>query len=131
MHLANLKLTPERRRRWTGFAVALTVTFTVCDAQQISLSPSAADLLSLASHVSVRTILPEQKAPPVLSPLRITLQTNASRKQGSVPVRAFDGSKCFRYSLVAPPSWLNNLSSQAYSGKRTRDPPLMDPPIFC
>ncbi len=70
VHLANPRVTKERMRRWTGFAVALTVTFAVCDAQQIGLSPSDGSLLSLKTLTSLRMVRPEQKAPPVIAPLR-------------------------------------------------------------
>jgi hypothetical protein len=131
VHLANPRVTKERMRRWTGFAVALTVTIAVCDAQQIGLSPSDGSLLSLKTLTSLRMVRPEQKAPPVIAPLRFSNQAFASRKQAAGTFRYFDGSKCFRYALISPGAWSNALCSQVNSDKRTRDPPRMDPPFFC
>jgi hypothetical protein len=111
--------------------VALTVTLTVCDAQQIGLSPSEGSLLSLKNMASWRTMLPEQKTPPAIASLRVSNQALVSRKPATGTLRYFDGSKCFRYALISPGAWWNSLCSQTSSGKRTRDPPRMDPPIFC
>ena len=108
--------------------MALIVTFTVCDAQQIGLSPSDASLLQ-KNLAAVRTVRPEQKTPPVLAPLRVSNQAFASRKQASGTPRYFDGSKCFRYALIPPGGWLNTLCSQPNSGESTRGPPRMDPPF--
>jgi hypothetical protein len=130
VHLANLRVTEERRRKWTGFAVALVVTFTVCDAQQIGLSPSGG--ISLPTLVAtVRTVLPEQKTPPVLVPMRLFNEAFASRKQASTTPRPFDGSRGFRYAWIQPDCWLNAPGSQPNSGQITRGPPRMDPPISC
>jgi hypothetical protein len=131
VHLANPRVTNERRRRWTGLAVALTVTFTVCDAQQTGLSPSDDFLLPIKNLASSRMMRPEQKAPPILAPLRISNQAFASRKQASGPARSFDESKCFRYALIAPACWLNTLCPQPNSGESTRGPPRRGPPLFC
>jgi hypothetical protein len=109
----------------------LTVTFTVCDAQQISLSPSDGLLLLNPTLALLRTVRPEQKAPPVLAPLRLTYQTFANRKQVSSTSRTFDRSAGFRYALVMPDAWLKVLCPQPNSGESTRGPPRMGPPIFC
>ena len=114
-----------------GFAVSLTVTFTVCDAQQIALSPSGAPLSPTENLATLRTVRPEQKTPPVLAPLRVSDQSLASRKQIVGTPRYFDSSKCYRYSLIPARCWLKSLSSQLNSGQTTRGPPLMDPPHFC
>ena len=111
--------------------VALTVTFTVCDAQQIGLSPSDGSSLAIKYLASWRTVRPVQKAPPILAPLRVTSQSFASRKQATGTPRYFDVSKCFRYALVSPACGLKGLSSQQKSGETTRGPPRMDPPISC
>ncbi len=111
--------------------MALTVTFTVCDAQQIGLSPSDGCLLSGTSVASMPMMRPEQKAPPILASLRISNQAFASRKQTSGTPRSFDGSRCFRYALISPECWLQTLCPQPNSGESTRGPPRMDPPIFC
>jgi len=112
-------------------AVALTVTFTVCDAQQIGLSPSDGSLLLKPTLALLRTVRPEQKTPPVLAPLRLTYQSFASRKQASNLPRALSRSTGFRYTLILADSWFKPLCPQPNSGETTRGPPRMDPPIFC
>jgi hypothetical protein len=129
--MATPRVTKDRRRTWTGLAVALTVTFTVCDAQQIHLSPSEGFLLPIKNLVSLQMMRTEQKAPPILAPFRISNQIFASRKPAPGTPRHFDDSKCFRYALILPDCWLNPLCSQPNSGESTRGPPRMDPPIFC
>ena len=132
VHLANPRVTKECWRRWTGFAVALTVTFTACDARQIGLSPSDPSFLPPIKSVAFFQIVrPEQKAPPVLAPMRISDQVLVSRKQASGAPRSFDGLKYFRYVLISPSYWLNVLCPQPNSGESTRGPPRMDPPTFC
>jgi hypothetical protein len=110
--------------------VALTVTFTVCDAQQIGLSTSGGLLLSPLKLANVRTALPEQKTPPVLAPLSNSSQSYASRKQLAGTPCVF-GANCFRYALSAPFSWLSALGSPLNSAQTTRGPPRMDPPLSC
>jgi len=109
--------------------MALIVTFTVCDAQQIGLSPSDASLLQ-KNLAAVRTVRPEQKTPPVLAPLRVSNQAFASRKQVAGAPCHFDGSKCFRYALIPSYCWLLILCPQPNSGESTRGPPRGAPPIF-
>ena len=104
-------------------AVALTVTFTVCDAQQIGLSPSEAFSFPGKTLAAWRTMRPEQKTPPVLAPMRISNQAYASRKQSPGSPSAFGDMKCFRYALIAPTCWLNPLCPQPNSGESTRGPP--------
>jgi hypothetical protein len=111
-------------------AVALTVTFTVCDAQQIGLSPSDGFLFPIRNLASLRMMRPEQKAPPILAPLRISNQSFATRKPPLGTPDCFDGSKCFRFALVSPDGWLNTLCSQPKSGESTRGPPPAGP-SFC
>jgi hypothetical protein len=111
--------------------VALTVTFTVCDAQQVGFSPSGSFVSPLKNLAFLRTVRPDQKTPPVLAPLTISTQTFVSRKQGSGTPRYFDGSKCFRYALISSSAWLLTLCSQSNTGGNTRGPPFMDPPILC
>jgi len=130
VHLVIPKVTEERRRRWIGFAVALTVTLTVCDAQQVAL-PSGASLLSRVNIAALQTMLPEQKAPPAILNLSVFNQAYASRKLANGPFRYFDGSKCCRYALIPASDWRNSICSQADSFKKTRDPPRMDPPFSC
>jgi hypothetical protein len=129
VHLANLRVTTDRMRRWTGFAVALTVTFTVCDAQQIGFSPSGGLVFPTKTLAYLRTVLPEQKAPPTLAPLRLTNESLVSRKQPSGTVPATDVSRCFRYALVSL-GQLDPLCPQINSEQNTRGPPRMDPPTL-
>jgi hypothetical protein len=111
--------------------VALTVTFTVCDAQQIGLSPSGSFLLPNKNPASWQMMRPEQKAPLVLVSLRVSNQALANRKQATATFRYYDKSQGFRYALILPGCPLNTLCSQPNSGERTRGPPRMDPPLFC
>jgi hypothetical protein len=127
VHLANLRVTKERRRKWTGLAVALTVTLTVCDARQIGLSPSDGLSLPNKNLISSRMVRPDQKAPPELGLLPNFNRALASRKQAAGAFRSFDGSQCFRYALISPYCWLNALCPQPNSGESTRGPPRMDP----
>jgi len=76
-------------------------------------------------------MLPEQKTPTIILPLRVSDHTFVSRRLANGPFRYFDGSKCFRYALISPADWRNSLCAQADSFKKTRDPPRMDPPFFC
>jgi hypothetical protein len=112
-------------------AVALTVTFTACDARQIDLSPSDGFLLPINNLACLRMMRPEQKAPPALAPMRISNQAFASRKQAPGPFRYFDDPKCFGDALISPGCWLNTLCPQPNSGESTRGPPRRDPLIFC
>jgi hypothetical protein len=111
--------------------MALTVTFTVCDAQQVRLSSPEDFLLPIKNFVSLRMMRTEQKAPLILAPFRISNEIFASRKQGAGTPRNFGGLKNFRYALLLPDCWLNPLCPQPNSGESTRGPPRMDPPIFC
>jgi len=110
--------------------VALTVTFTVCDAQQIGLSPSGS-LFSGGSHPTVsRTVRPEQKTTLTLAPFRATGESVASRKPSTETARPFD-ARAPQYGLALPGRALELLSSQSKAGETTRGPPLMDPPRSC
>jgi len=131
VHLANPRAIKDRRRKWTGLAVALTVTFTVCDAQQIGLSPADGFLLPSNYLASSRMMRPEQKAPAVLAPLLISNQAYASRKQAPGAPRSFGDTKCFRYALITPACWLSALCLRFNSCESPRAPPRMDPPVFC
>jgi hypothetical protein len=129
VHWANLRVTKECRRKWTGLAVALTVTFTVCDARQIGLSPSGGIPLPIQNGASLQMMRPEQKAPPLFAPLRVSNQAFASRKQASGTLRHFDGAKCFQYGLISPACRLNTLCPQPNSGESTRGPPRRGPQL--
>jgi hypothetical protein len=76
-------------------------------------------------------VRPEQKAPPMLSPLRLSDQTYGSRKQAPGTPRSYDGSKYFRYALSLPFVSMVALCPQPKSGETTRGPPRMDPPLLC
>jgi hypothetical protein len=129
VHLANPRVTKERRRRWTGFAVALTVTFTVCDAQQIGLSPSGGFLLPIKKLALLSPVRPEQKTPPILTPLRLCNEAFVSRKQLSGTPSAFDGSRGFRFALIPAESGFKPLCPQPNSGESSRGPPRRAPVI--
>ena len=110
--------------------MALTVTFTVCDAQQIGSSSSHFLSWAKVNFAAARTMLPEQKAPTLLAPLAISQQTFATRRAQESTTGEHSPSDCFGYALVAPTS-LACLSSQSNSYETTRGPPRMDPPISC
>ena len=129
VHLATLSATKDRRRRWTGLAVALTVTFTVCDAQQIGLSSSEGFLLSKTNLELSRTVRPEQKTPPVIA--AFTNPTLVSRKQVLESTSGFDALTSFRYGPMTLPRRLAPLCLHPNSRESTRGPPLMDPPFSC
>jgi hypothetical protein len=131
VQLAYPRITVEQRRRWIGLAVALTVTFTVCDARQINLSLAGDDLLPLKGPSSTRMTPAEQKAPQELGTMSTSPQIFASREQVFSAPHSFDGSKCFRYSLISVATWLQTLCSERISSESTRGPPLMDPPTSC
>ena len=130
MHLANPRATEDRRRRWTGLAVALTVTFTVCDAQQIGLSPSDGALFGGDHVVYSPSVRPEQKTTPVLAPFRIVNEALASRKQPIESARTF-APAASPIAILLPTSAFVLLSYQSKAGETTRGPPRMDPPLSC
>jgi hypothetical protein len=108
----------------------LTVTFTVCDAQQIGLSPAVGILLG-GQQVSVsRTVRSEQKATPVLAPFRAANEVFVSRKQSMEAARSFT-SGVSEISLAVPAGAFALLSCQSPAGETTRGPPPMDPPHSC
>ena len=130
MHLANPRATEDRRRRWTGLAVALTATFTVCGAQQIGLSPSEGSLFGGPSPAVSRTVRPEQKTTPVLAPFRVVNEALASRKQPIESARTF-APGLSEIGVALPARTFALLSCQSKAGETTRGPPLMDPPRSC
>jgi hypothetical protein len=111
--------------------VALTVTFTVCDAQQIGLSPSGGLLLPIQKLVLLRSVRPEQKTPPAMTPLRVCTEALVSRKQFSGTPCSYNDINRFRYALISADSWLQPLCPQPKSGETNRGPPRMDPPFSC
>ena len=111
--------------------MALTVTFTVCDAQQVGLSPSGAFLLATHNLASLRTVRPEQKAPPTITPVRVCNEAFVIRKQVTGTPRAYDRSNGFSFAFISSDSWLKPLRPQPNSGETNRGPPRMDPPTLC
>jgi hypothetical protein len=110
--------------------VALTVTFTVCDAQQIGLSPSETAFFNGPSPVLARSVRPEQKATPVLAAFRPLNDAAASRRPPVESTRAFPPG----LSEIGPTDlahFFASLSCQLTAGETTRGPPRMDPPSFC
>jgi len=125
VHLAHLRVTSGNRRRWTGLVVALTVTFTACDAQQIGLS-SSCGLLSLNRLPFFQTKRPEQKAPQALSPVQILNEALAIR--GPFPSsRQLKITKKFQYILAPLTCWSAAFCLRLNSCESPRAPPLMDP----
>jgi hypothetical protein len=111
-------------------AAALTVTCTVCAAQGTSLSASDTSLSAGDQTAFARSVLPEQKATPVLAPFRAGTETLACRKQtGDAPYTFGAGLNAI--DLALPAHALQLLSCQSTAGETTRGPPLMDPPRFC
>lgn len=110
--------------------MALTVTFTVCDAQQIGSSSSQFLSWAQLNLASASSMLPEQKAPSLLAPLAISQQTFAVRRSQDSTSGEHNPSDCFHYALVLP-SCRTSLSSRSNSYETTRGPPRMDPPIPC
>ena len=110
--------------------MALTVTFTVCDAQQISLSSSEGPSLPLQNLALMHSVRPEQKAPPALTPLRSGNEVFVARKQIAGTPRSY-GDNGFRYAFLSTENWFKPLCPQPNSGETNRGPPRMDPPTLC
>ena len=108
--------------------MALTVTCTVCAAQQIGLSPSATPLTDGWHTAIAGSVRPEQKATPVLAPFRAN-EFLVNRKQPVDASRALEGGG--EFGRVLPVSEMHLLSCQSIAGENTRGPPRMDPPRFC
>ncbi len=111
--------------------MALTVTFTVCDAQQISLSASEGLLSSVTSLALMHSVRPEQKAPPTLTPLRVCTESFVTRKLIAGTPQTYDHSNGFHYAYISSDSWFKPLCPQPHSGETNRGPPRMDPPTLC
>ena len=131
VHSATLR--PINIYRWlgVGFAMALSVTFTPCNARQARSLPSDGYSSRVKNLASVRITRPEQKTPAALSPLRNSDQAFISRKQVPVPPRYFDGPKCFGYAVILPGHRLKPLCPAPNSAESTRGPPRGGPFIFC
>jgi len=131
VQLANPRVTKYLQRRWTGFVVALTVSFTVCDAQQIGLSPSGDLLLTTTLRPAFQMKRPEQKAPQDLGPLPLYNQAFASRVQLNGTTVHPGGLNEFQYALVSAMRWESHFCLRLNSCESPRAPPLMDPPTLC
>jgi hypothetical protein len=111
--------------------VALTVTFTVCDAQQIGLSPASVFSLSYQNLSAFQTKLDEQKATQDLPTLMIPNQLVSAREQGAGTGRENETTLIFSYLLMPGICWTNPFCLRLNSCESPRAPPLMDPPISC
>ena len=131
VHLANPRVTRSYRRRWTGLVVALSVTLTVCDAQQVGLSPSYRFLLISPDLAAFQNKRPEQKAPQAMGTWRIFNQTLSSRGPASGASRYLDGTKAFQYALAPLTCLSSPFCLRVNSCESPRAPPRMDPPTFC
>jgi hypothetical protein len=110
--------------------VALSVTFTVCDAQQIGLSPSDGSSSFSARLASYQTKRPEQKTPQViLGPMLVSDESAATRLAGSS--RLGDANNYFQYGLAQALFWSVSFCPRLNSCESPRAPPLMDPPLSC
>jgi hypothetical protein len=119
-------------RKWTGLFVALTVTFAVCDAQQIGLSPSCGLLSSMKAgftRLVFQMERPEQKAPQGVEMVRVSTPTFAARSQMDATPTGFEFTD-FPCSPLRPASGLDLHGLRLNSCESTRAPP-MDPPTFC
>ena len=117
-------------RRWTGFVLALTVTFTISDAQQFGFSPCGKSHLAL-NVPSFQTKRTEQKTPLALNPASIFNETLAMRGPLSGSSRHLETLKNFQYNLVPLLCWSGSLCLPLHSCESPRAPPPMDPPYFC
>jgi len=111
--------------------VALSVTLTVCDAQQVGLSTSYRFLLTTQAVASFQSKRAEQKAPQAMSPWLIFNETQSSRGQASSGSRYLDGTKAFQYVLAPFTSHTSPFCLRLNSCESPRAPPRMDPPTFC
>lgn len=110
--------------------MALSVTFTVCDAQQIGFSSSGVFMSTTQRLAFQQFKRPAQKTPSDLGPLRISDQGLAGRSPLFGSSRDLNGTNCFQYNLVLPICWAEPFSLRPNSCESPRAPPLMDPPTF-
>jgi len=129
VHLDNHTVTTSRTRRWTGFVVALTVTFTVCDAQQFGLSASST-IAPFKLELTFETKRPEQKAPEIIGPMGIVNQAFAIRGPAG-SWRSAEGLNSIQYALISPGHSPGPFCLRLNSCESPRAPPPMDPPTFC
>ena len=131
VHLANPRVTKSCRRRWTGLVVALSVSLTVCDAQQVGLSPSYRFLLITQNLASFQIQRTEQKAPQAMGCWRVFTETLSSRGQNFGLSRDLDGLTAFQYVLAPLVRPRSPFCLRVNSCESPRAPPRMDPPTFC
>jgi hypothetical protein len=130
VHLATHRATQERRRGWAGLTVALTVTFTVCDAQQSCLSASDCSVLGAATVEVAQPVVPEQKTAPTLAPFRGGSETMTCRKQPAENTRPY--AYALEPTCLALPDRPVAFSSwHSTAGETTRGPPRWGPSFLC
>ena len=125
------KLTVATSRRLTSIrlAVALTVSLTLCDADELGASRSC--LSSACAYLSsFQMERPAQKAPRDLSFWRLTEDAGMSRTLASSGSRVVDDELGFRYTLGASRPWLQLLGSQINAFESPRAPPREGPVPF-
>jgi hypothetical protein len=108
--------------------MALTVTFTVCEAHQLPSSSSLAPSWTGASLFQIKR--GEQKAPRHLS-LFVGLGQNYNNREALGASRFLDGANRFQYVLAILPGWTDPFCQRTNACESPRAPPTMDPPISC
>ena len=131
VQLANPRVTKSSRRRWTGLVVALSVTFTVCDAQQVGFSPSYRFLSITQDLAFFQMKRTDQKSPQAMEPWRVINQLSSNRALAVGGSRHFESLKPCRYALLIPTSETTPFCLRLNSCESPRAPPPMDPPTFC
>ncbi len=113
-------------------AMALTVTFIVCEANQASLSSASSTLALLAQQrMAFEIKRPEQKAPHGLASAQFCQQPLTYRYLPSGGTRLVDETREFAVGEALPIYWTTSLPLYPNSCESPRAPPLMDPPISC
>jgi hypothetical protein len=119
----NLRAIKSRRRAWTGFVVALTVSFTVCDGEQISAAPSYASSV-FSYFASFQMERPEQKAPCDLAFWRLAEDSGMNRSLVASGSRVMGDEPGFQYVLSAARPWLKLFGWHINAFESPRAPPL-------
>jgi hypothetical protein len=132
VHGINRKASHGQRRKWTGWAVAFTVSLTVCNAgSALALSPQLYGGLPAFTFLSSFQIKrPEQKAPHDLNVIRVSSDQRISRSFASGAAQFTERSGGVQYLGVADSLGGNAFGSSTDSCESPRAPPLMDPPFF-
>ena len=113
-------------------AMALTVTLTVCEANQASLSSASSTLAFLAQQrMAFEIKRPEQKAPHDLASAQFCQQPLTYRYLLSGGTRVVDETKEYAVGVALTICWTTPLPLHPNSCESPRAPPLMDPPISC